>query len=232
MIIYKATNTVNGKVYIGQTTKTLKRRKSVHYNNAKCGSDNYFHKAIMKYGIKYFTWEILCKCDSLDELNQLEMYHIEDNTSLVPFGYNMTGGGHSSPMINPSDELKQKHQENTKNAMQSFRGENNPMKRPEVIKNHKIAVNNPERRKRHSEWMKNNYRHSEQEKMDRRKHYVTLEKNGIQFSVINLKQWCKDNSYNYASFRQLLKRGSRSYKDLIIIDYEYICDKSQPSSAS
>jgi len=230
MIIYKVTNLVNGKIYIGQTTKTLQRRKSVHYGNARCGSDNVFHRSLMKYDQTDFSWSVVCKCNTLNELNEKEISFIDKFETLIPNGYNMTGGGYTSPMINPSKELIDKHQKNTHKAMQSFCGENNPMKRPEVIEKHKLAVNDPIHRENHSKWMKENYRHSESEKSRRCKHQLTIEKDGIEQSIINLKQWCNDNSYNYASFRQLLKSGSRSYKDISVLYYRYISDKSQPIS--
>ena len=48
MIIYKVTNLVNQKVYIGQSINTLEHRKSGHYRDAKCQKKAtvYFHNAL------------------------------------------------------------------------------------------------------------------------------------------------------------------------------------------
>ena len=54
MIIYKATNITNGKVYIGQTARSLARRKIEHINQARNNSRSckYFHAALIKYGFE------------------------------------------------------------------------------------------------------------------------------------------------------------------------------------
>ena len=57
-IIYKATNTFNGKVYIGQTIAGLPKRKSQHYKDAKSDSDNIFHVALYQYP-NAFEWETI-----------------------------------------------------------------------------------------------------------------------------------------------------------------------------
>lgn len=50
-IIYRAINKINGKGYIGLTTRSLQERKDEHIKSARIESDNYyFHKAIRKYG--------------------------------------------------------------------------------------------------------------------------------------------------------------------------------------
>ncbi len=47
MKIYKATNRINGKIYIGQTIRDLDERWKRHINDAKKGDDLYFHRAIL-----------------------------------------------------------------------------------------------------------------------------------------------------------------------------------------
>ena len=95
MIIYKATNILNGKKYIGQTTKSLSDRIVYHMRAARCKSPYIFHKALRKYGIKNFEWEILCECDTQTELNEKEKLLIDENNSYYgkQQGYNMTFGG-------------------------------------------------------------------------------------------------------------------------------------------
>jgi group I intron endonuclease len=94
MLIYKATNKSNGKIYIGQTKHTLQKRKRQHEISAKNKSTNtIFHKAIRKYGIDGFMWEILEKNVSYHDLDKLENEYIMSNNTLYGNGYNMTTGG-------------------------------------------------------------------------------------------------------------------------------------------
>lgn len=91
--IYKATNKINGKIYIGQTVD-FKRRKAEHLSSkkgvhAKC----VFHKAIQKYGKENFIWEIIDKCNTPEEAEYLENKYIVEYNSCVSFensnGYNI-----------------------------------------------------------------------------------------------------------------------------------------------
>ena len=76
MIIYKATNKINGKVYIGQTEKTLEHRKEVHHRDSE-RMDTYFYRAIRKYGWENFEWEVIDdSATTREELNALEQYYI------------------------------------------------------------------------------------------------------------------------------------------------------------
>lgn len=105
MIIYKATNKINGKSYIGQTIKSLERRKQQHYCNAfTLQLELQFYKALRKHGRDNFDWTILCNCSSLEEMNNMETVYIESYNTLLE-GYNMTEGGYSSL---PTEETKQK----------------------------------------------------------------------------------------------------------------------------
>ena len=89
--IYKITNTINGKVYIGQTIQPLAKRWKQHKRNAR-GNETYsIHRAIAKYGEENFTIECLCNC-SIEELDMLEKKYIKDYNS-YSCGYNETHGG-------------------------------------------------------------------------------------------------------------------------------------------
>lgn len=94
--IYKITNQINNKVYIGQTKKTVDYRFKEHYYQAKTEQSGkrpitYFHAAINKYGFENFNVETLEQCDD-DQLNEREKYWITFYDSYNN-GYNMTKGG-------------------------------------------------------------------------------------------------------------------------------------------
>ena len=82
-IIYKITNKVNGKSYIGQTRYTIEFRWKQHQHKK---DNTYFHNAIHKYGIENFSIEILEKCD-IEDLNSREIFYIAKYDTFVN-GYN------------------------------------------------------------------------------------------------------------------------------------------------
>jgi hypothetical protein len=91
-IIYKVTNKVNGKHYVGVSTKSLEERKKDHIKNSKKGKTYAFQNAIGTYGADAFNWEQIDTANSTDELAQKEKdyilkYDAKDN------GYNSIGGG-------------------------------------------------------------------------------------------------------------------------------------------
>lgn len=90
-IIYKITNKINGKIYIGQTIKLLRVRWSSHCNSSSCCRALYID--IKRYGKENFVIEEVIKCDSLEKMNKLEIFYIKDLNTLYPFGYNLTSGG-------------------------------------------------------------------------------------------------------------------------------------------
>lgn len=91
--IYKITNKINGKSYIGQTIQDVKERFYQHCAT-KCSSailNMTIHKAINKYGKSNFTIEVIEEVDSAN-LNDRERYWIEYFDSYKN-GYNSTKGG-------------------------------------------------------------------------------------------------------------------------------------------
>lgn len=102
MVVYKITNNKNGKIYIGQTTGSIKSRWSKH-----CSPLSHCVKlknAIQKYGKDSFSIEIIKECSSKDELNKLEKSLICKYNS-IENGYNLTTGGDA---FNHNEETKRK----------------------------------------------------------------------------------------------------------------------------
>lgn len=119
MIIYKMTNKVNGKVYIGQTTRRLDERTKEHIRHNKMIVD----KAIQKYGIENFTVEQIDLAENINELNQKEMYWIERYDCITPKGYNQCYGGDNTCGYHHKEESKQKM---SIKKSQKYIGEGNP----------------------------------------------------------------------------------------------------------
>lgn len=95
--IYKITNQINGKVYIGLTTKKNPRtRLQQHLRYAKGSKEerSYIHSAIAKYGEENFEFEVIeSNIHDREELQQLEIDYITNYNSFGEGGYNRTTGG-------------------------------------------------------------------------------------------------------------------------------------------
>lgn len=95
LLIYKITNKINGKVYIGQTCQGLQKRKGEHIYRFNLGErDHKLYLAMRKYGLENFAFEIICNVFDKNHLNELEKYFIKKYDSFN-HGYNMTIGGDS-----------------------------------------------------------------------------------------------------------------------------------------
>lgn len=105
MIIYKITNLVNNKVYIGQTVSSLEKRWGQHISDSR--AKGILKKAIDKYGKSNFKIEQIDSAESLQELNDKEKLWIETSKSVDPcIGYNLMSGGNN-----------QRHDERSKQHM-------------------------------------------------------------------------------------------------------------------
>lgn len=96
MIIYKVTNLINNKVYIGQTIHDLNYRMLGHYRDTKRlrKINTHFNNALLKYPKSSFVWEVIDNATSHEELDEKEQYWIQYYHSNIPeFGYNLKAGG-------------------------------------------------------------------------------------------------------------------------------------------
>ena len=100
-VIYKITNLVNGKCYVGQTTQKLSARIAQH---KRCKTSA-LGKAIQEYGLENFKVEELETCP-FDMLDEREIYHIAANNCIVPNGYNSTSGGNINKIVSEGTRLK------------------------------------------------------------------------------------------------------------------------------
>ena len=109
MYIYKITNKINNKVYIGQTTKTIFSRWKRHCADALSNRTNTkFARAIRKYGKDNFIVEEIDTATNKEELNQKEIYWINYYNSILT-GYNSVDGGGDSNTYKykTEEEMKQ-----------------------------------------------------------------------------------------------------------------------------
>jgi group I intron endonuclease len=148
MIIYLATNMINGKVYVGQTTETLEQRWSRHVRAAK-RKDYYFPRAIQKYGPASFTIVPIWVAESKAELDVMEKRFIAALDARNPAkGYNVCIGGEGVTMtpevrakIGAANHFTRlgKHMSEETKARQSV-SIIKAFERPEVKANHRAAM--------------------------------------------------------------------------------------------
>ena len=108
MIIYKITNLINNKVYIGLTTVSLEKRWTVHKTTAKnLKNTRHLYKSMRKYGIENFSIVQIDTATTIKELGEKERYYIKLYDSRNPEkGYNLTAGGeHNQWDANPRSKL-------------------------------------------------------------------------------------------------------------------------------
>lgn len=103
-VIYKITNILNGKAYIGQTINFKDRKK----NHLQAKDKYSIHKAIQKYGKDNFLWEILEECQK-EDLNDREIFWIKYYDTYYN-GYNETkGGDNADALVKWINEHKEEH---------------------------------------------------------------------------------------------------------------------------
>jgi group I intron endonuclease len=107
-IIYKATGP-GGKVYVGQTTYSLKKRRSNHkFMSLKGDHRNVFQIALLDEGFDNFTWEQIDTAETAEELNNKEMEWIAFYKANDPqYGYNISKGGPGTG-YSPSEKTRKK----------------------------------------------------------------------------------------------------------------------------
>lgn len=93
--IYKIVNLINGKIYIGQTSRTIEQRYKEHLNEAfKYNNSKPLYQAMRKHGAQNFKIECL-ETVTIDKLNEREIYYIKlfNSIAILGHGYNLNYGG-------------------------------------------------------------------------------------------------------------------------------------------
>ena len=119
--IYKTTNLVNGKIYIGQH-KSEKFEPEIYL-----GSGTLFRRALQRYGRNNFTQQLLCECMNQQEMNAKEKYYIQKyNATDIKVGYNLSvggiGGSHSAWNKGLTKETDERVAKYTSSRRNSFKG--------------------------------------------------------------------------------------------------------------
>jgi group I intron endonuclease len=162
--IYKITNLVNGKIYIGQTKLTIEERFQQHKYNANSSyKKSRLYSAMKKYGVDNFSVKLIDEAGTQEESNEKEIDWINFYKSNIykhpNVGYNMTDGGGGISGYQLSEDHKQKISEAMKGMVCS---EERVRKISESKMGHEVS--DETREKIRQTKLSNPYNHSEETK--------------------------------------------------------------------
>lgn len=103
-IIYEYRNNLNGMVYIGQSNDFASRKRCHRWLSLNGDDNSYIHRAMRKYGEENFTISVVERCE-VEQLDDREIYWINERKCMSPYGYNLSTGGNRPIM---SEETRQK----------------------------------------------------------------------------------------------------------------------------
>lgn len=159
--IYKITNNINGKSYIGLTTKERPTdRYSQHRYLARhpeqetkgLGTNSILHEAMRKYGVDNFSFEIIEEVPEDVNLNEREKYWIKFYHTYVkePLcnGYNLTEGGEGTPGFSRPQTIEEREKRKQSNKQFYI---DHPEAREQLKKRTKKLWENEEYRKKVTE---------------------------------------------------------------------------------
>ncbi len=229
MFIYKITNKVNGKIYIGLDSGSISRGKrwSTHKGASKKVTQKsmIIHKAMAKYGIDNFSYEIIEICESIDALKAAEAKWIDSfNSNNYKFGYNRTKGGDNNWWSCASEEHKDTVKKYLGNCVKNWWTSMTEIERDIVC----------ERRRDTQKTIYSEYRQTLMQagkaKLDPAilaekykkageatakvlaKSYQITDPDGNIQNIVNLRDFCRNNNLTVENMRAVLKGKSRHHK--------------------
>jgi len=224
--IYKITNLVNYKIYIGQTIKTIDERWYEHIWYSKNKSNIHLYNSIKKYGIKNFKIKELLKCYNQEDLDFFEDYYIVVWDTMNPEkGYNKMRGGWGFHSF--SSEINIRRTESYKKYLSNPDNKNKIIERNRKIsKTVKEYSNRPKVKKEFKERMeiwfsdpknKEKHRKATKEAMNRpeikEKHRKAVKE--------GRKKYCKKRSIKYENAKQENDFINMKYDDLYELAIKY-----------
>lgn len=103
--IYVVRNTIDGKVYVGQTKDALKRQRD-HWCGVRYGRSGYLYNAMRKHGVENFSFSVVEECAEVHADERERWWIAELKACSREHGYNLESGGHARKAL--SEETRQK----------------------------------------------------------------------------------------------------------------------------
>ena len=198
--IYRITNTINGKIYIGKRHGKL---SEPYY-----GSGKWIKRAVAKYGVENFTREILMICEKNDwhdaEKRAIKHFHAQDPT----IGYNFADGGEGGDMykgrgwqeISTPDVYAERLRKKAERD-KTFWSAENRVKLSVAVKNKQWSGERGDtRRKTQSSRVSGANNPSARV-------YRLIKPDGSYFDLHSIKQWCIDNDFVYNTVLRYVGKG-------------------------
>lgn len=205
--IYKITNKLNNKCYIGQNTFIEKRWK----DEVNGQINSLIFNDFKKYGLENFSFEILEECEN-GKLNELEKKYIEKFDS-VKNGYNIQPGGYGSGSGRTLEEQKEHH----RNEMKEWRKNNSKLEKKikhKYWEKNKVKIK-AKRKENWDEYYKKNKQHYKE-------YYEKNKKELIEKAKKVNKQLCLDPVKNdictIKTLRWRKQNHKEEYKEVVVIN--------------
>lgn len=151
--IYKITNNINNKIYIGCTINTIDQRFSEHKSRCKTQTHkSKLYNSFRKYGVDNFSIELIEECD-INIMYELEQKYILENNALKD-GLNNTAGGEGCIGYKHTEESRKNlkgglpFKDKTYEEIYGIRHNDEKEKRRESVKNNWLSYTEEERKKR------------------------------------------------------------------------------------
>lgn len=213
-IIYKATSP-SGKVYIGQTIKTLHERIKEHSNNAH--NKNYvaygtkFYKAIRKYSVSRFVWKIILCGVPFDKMDDLETNAIKNYNSYKN-GYNSTLGGNGIRGFHHSEKIKRKLSILSKKRVS---GKRNPMYGKKCSKERAQKISDALSGMRLSSKVKNKIsKGTIKASLKKLAEFLVYDADKLIYNGKRVLEFCKERNFDPSGVYKCLKGRRKIYKGL------------------
>ena len=210
MIIYKTTNKVNGKIYIGKTKNNT---------DQYLGSGLLIKRAIAKYGVENFIKEIIDTAETIQELNQKEQYWIQQyNSCDNTIGYNISRGGDGGDVFSnhPNKEQIRKNCSHTGETNGMFGRKHRPESRAKISKSKKGQLagiptwNTGKTKKDYSDEHKQNCINCGLKKENHpfAKSFLIIDPNGVEYIVTGtIHDFANQRGFYPTTFRSFRNKG-------------------------
>jgi group I intron endonuclease len=110
MYIYRITNKINDKVYVGQTVQSNpKMRWYAHLDYCRKGRKSHLYDSMRKHGIDNFNWEVIDQSTSIEELNNLEAKWLAHYRLLGEVYNNREAGGNKKHSADSIEKMRRVH---------------------------------------------------------------------------------------------------------------------------
>lgn len=207
--IYKSTNLITGKQYIGYTSSFTNRKQQHKYESfhKNClGYKTHFHNSIRKHGWNNFQWEIIYQSKDLNHCkNIMEEYFIKEYDTFFN-GYNETMGGEGCFGYKHTEEHKEYLK--IKNS-----GKNNPMYGKSYVRDEEHKKNMSSLLK----GIKKTKEHIEKRIQSVSKKWILIDPFGNKIEIKNLKEFCRNNNLNQSSMGKVANKKQNHHKGWICI---------------